>query len=274
MKSFTSITMILSMLIVGILLGGRVQSAEAARPKADLSIQISQPSTVVVRSAGTYSVTVDNQGGRHANNVQLVIDLPLTNNSPTQYIMGEVSNVSSQCQLADNRITCSLGNIRKNKDASVSFDLSLPVSTNILSVTAMANTDSTEDNLQNNSVTIIPAIQYPDNQLSGGLAINSRCTGQNLSAFYECELAPSSIQTYGADFVANGTMTFTGQSDYRGDWNQLSGNNTLSFTIEQISTTTIVAEFNGYSIGGNCFEGILSHLTGNGDYVSPTKVCF
>lgn len=246
-------------------------SAEAAKPQADLVVAISQPPTVTVRTSDTYTVTVTNQGKRTAQNVQLEIDLPRTNTSPTQDFLGELTSVPGNCQITD-KITCSLGALRKNQDASVSFNFAFPVSTATLSIMATASTSSSESDTQNNVVTATPAIHYPDYQVSSGAANISRCTGTDLTSYYECELFPSSIGSYSGDFQANGTIIFTGAVDYHGNWNQNNGNNSLYFDIVQTSTNTLQGEFNGYAIGGNCFEGVMV-FPNNAPYVAPTKIC-
>ena len=53
------------------------------------------------------------------------VDLPTTNTSPTIHVMGEVDGIDSACNLVGTQLQCSLGRIRKNQSASITFDLEL-----------------------------------------------------------------------------------------------------------------------------------------------------
>jgi uncharacterized repeat protein (TIGR01451 family) len=99
--------------------------AEAAR-LANIETTLTVPASVQPHANLSYSVNVANSGRQDANNVELTIQLPETNTSPTVHVMGVLSNVDSACTQVGTTLECSLGKIRKGRSASVGFTLAVP----------------------------------------------------------------------------------------------------------------------------------------------------
>lgn len=243
----------------------------AAFAKADLDVDIVAPSGVAVYGAGQFDVTVSNIGNRNAQNVVLEVQLPETNTSPSVYVMGTVGAITSGCSLSGSIVTCNFGRIRKNQSASVSFDMSLPASAAPLTFVAVASTTSNENTLANNTDSVNASLTYYATPIAAPAAVvNRHCTGQGLTAFYECTLFPSSITSHSTVFEANGTITFVGAPpNYTGTWSQPTAD---SLVFDYDDGTGIVAQFSGVGVGGGCFEG-LTTFPGGSPWVSPYEVC-
>lgn len=256
------------LLLVLLCLFGGIGTVSAAVAEADLAVDFRGQNSPFVYSPYTYSVRVDNFGRRNADNVTVTIDLPLTDTSPSQHILGNLSGIDSSCQSVSKKLVCNLGSIRKNKGKTVSFDFEFPVSTKNLELKATAATSSNESNTANNVITKTPNFRYVSNSFSSAVILNSHCTGQNLTAYFECALFPSSIQSHSVTLESNGTITF-GQPGYSGSWYQPNPN---ELHFEYTDGTNTVLEFNGYATSASCFEG-LSTFPNNTSWVSPYKVC-
>lgn len=257
----------LSLLMVLLTIGA--EAAPAGPSPADLNIQVQGPTSAFVNSPYVYTATVSNTGGSNASDVRVVIDLPLTNTSPTVHILGTLSGIDNRCQVIANRLECNLGTIRKNRNVSFSYTFALPVSTKILKFTAVASTTSNEPNQGNNTVSLIPSLAYATNQLVSATVLNSHCTGQGLTSYFECELFPSSISQHTVTLVAGGSISF-GVPGYTGTWSQPTPQQ-LYFNYFD-GNNLMVAEFNGFATSATCFEGMTTFPQSPG-YVSPYKVC-
>ena len=94
------------------------------------------------------------------------------------------------------------------------------------------------------------------------------CTGQGLTAFYECSLYPSSLSGHVVALAADGTLSFPNQQGYDGTWAQATSDSLeMTYTLNG----QVVAEFSGSGVGGDCFEG-LTTFPGSA-WVSPYEVC-
>lgn len=245
-------------------------STPAFAASADLSVSIPATAATPVYEAATYTVNVDNVGNRNANAVSLTVDLPTTNTSPTIHVMGEVDGIDSACNLVGTQLQCSLGRIRKNQSASITFDLELPEAAAPLSFTATASTAG-DSNTSNDSATYTPTLLHASTTIQNGDAsLVNHCTGTGLTSFFECTLYPSSINSHPIEFHGNGTLSFPNASpDYTGAWEQLASDH-LSMTYSFQGTP--VAEFEGYGTSPGCFEGLTTFPQSPG-YVSPYEVC-
>ncbi|MEZ5427997.1 MAG: CARDB domain-containing protein [Pyrinomonadaceae bacterium] len=245
-----------------------VQTASAAPmpQRPDLQVELQGPASAFVRSPYIYTVTVRNVGNANASDVALTVDLPLTDTSPTSHILGTLSGIDSGCQVVSNRLECSLGRIRKNRSASLTFNFAFPVSTKTLTITAAASTPG-ETNTSDNTDSVAPNLSYPSNILTSATVLNSHCTGQNLTSYFECELFPSSLSQHTATLNSGGTVDL-GVQGYTGNWYQPTPWQ-LHFTYSDGTNT--VAEFNGFAVSSTCFEGLTTFP--NSNYVSPYKVC-
>lgn len=238
---------------------------------ADIETTLSMPASSDVYVDDSYSVTVANVGSGNADGVQLTIQLPETNTSPTVHTMGEVSNIDSRCSLSGTQLDCSLGRIRKGRSATVSFDMYLPQSAGSLDFSATATTTSSESATGNNSDSGSAVVIYEDIPLSGQYFVtNSHCTGQGLEAFYECTLYPSSISGHTVTYEADGTISFT-QAGYTGAWGQ-TADDQLWFEYYD-GTGNLVADFEGNGVDASavCFEGLT--VFPNSAWVAPYEVC-
>ena len=199
----------------------------------------------------------------------LTVQLPETNTSPTVHIMGDLTYVDSKCSVSDTEIICSLGKLRKNKNQSIYFDIVLPESAAPLVFDAVVSTQSNENSTLNNDDSDAASQVNYDVPLSGGESAHNRhCTGQGLTSFYECELYPSSISSHDIILNVGGSVTVVGAPDYSGTWDQLTDDH-LSF--EYTLNGQVVADFEGYGVSGNCFEGIT--LFPGSAYMAPYEVC-
>ena len=241
-----------------------------AAPTADLQVSLTGPVSAPISTAATYTVQVKNLGPATATGNTVVIDFPLTNTSPSVTILGTVSGLNTNCSLASNKVTCQLPSLKKGKSANVTFSYTPPVSTKVLELKAVGATATGESITANNTARLIPNLTYPSRPLTSGTVLNSHCTGQALTSYFECMLYPSSISTHTVDFLAGGTITFS-EPGYTGTWTQASSTSQLHF--EYFDNGDKVLEFDGRAINGaNCFDG-LSQFFPTGNYVSPYRVC-
>lgn len=242
-------------------------TADAARPKADLEVALTLP-TFDVDQAGTIDVDVDNIGNRKADNVWLTIVLPQTATSPTVHPMGVVSNLDSRCFDDHTLLKCNLGRLSGGAGTTVSFDMALPQSAADIDFFVSVATNSAESSTSNNTDDDTALVLYPDLIISGPVQItNQHCTGQGLSAFYECSLYPSSISSHQVTLDAGGTISGL-PSVYTGSWGQLT-DDSLWFEYELMGQVRL--SFEGNAVDGSCFEG-LSTFPGS-PYVAPYRVC-
>ena len=245
-------------------------TASAARAP-DLNVSLSSPS-VHVYETGTYDVTVRNNGNRTANSVVLAIMLPETNNSPGTHVMGALSSYSGSCSQQDSVLVCSLGRIRKGKSKSVSFDMALPLSAAPIVFDFDASSNRTDGNPADNTLSWTASPSTYDTQVSGPMAMTQRhCTGQNLSSFYECELAPSSISGFQSILEDGGAITITAPAippGYTGQWTQTGAD---SINIQYCYNNALTGNLDAYGVGGGCFEGVMTFP--NSAYVAVYEVC-
>ncbi|MBM4365835.1 MAG: hypothetical protein FJ102_06435 [Deltaproteobacteria bacterium] len=241
----------------------------AAAP--DLVTTLTQPSGAYVYASAQWQVKVQNSGNRDASAVTLNIQLPETNTSPQVYVMGTVGSMSSSCSRSGTDINCNLGTLRKGKSSTVSFYMTLPESAGSLDFVATAATTSSESNTTNNVASASASLLNHSPSFSGDTSVNNNhCTGTGLESYFECELFPSSISSHTAVFHddADQSISFPDYPDYWGTWD-VSGTE-LVFVIE--SAAGVEAEFVGYGVGSNCWEGITTFP--GSSYVSPYEVCF
>ncbi len=244
-----------------------------AAPKPDLAVQAwTGPTTVLVNSPYQYTARVRNIGNQTAQNVTLTIEFPLTNTSPTQQILGKLTNVPANCVVNQNkRLVCNLGNIGTNPNnnlRSVSFNFEYPVTSKPLNLVARAaTTSSNEAPTTNNEQSFAPTVTYQDLPITSANVVVSLCTGQNLSAYFECELYPSSISTFEMSLDSGGGISLQ-YPGYFGNWDQPT-NKRLHFNISDGASG---ADFEGFVSKPNCFDG-LTTFTPASQYMSAYRVC-
>ena len=239
---------------------------------ADLVTTFAAPTGSPVGVDDTWSVTVANTGNRDAYGVTLDIQLPETHTSPTVHVMGDLGAMSSACVQSGTTLSCDLGRIRRARSATVSFDTALPWSAAPLDFAASAATTTAESDLSDNDDSATADLAYEDLVIAGPAAATvEHCTGTGLTAYFECELYPSSISIHEQVFDAGGTLSFPLYGpDYGGAWDQDDGDDSLYFEITELGT--VIAVFEGNAVDGACFEG-LTHFIPDGGYVSPYRVC-
>ena len=254
--------------------------AWAAGPvqKPDLQVSLTPPASPLVYQSAGYNVRVRNVGNKSAAAVQLIIELPRTQTSPSVHVMGTLGSFSTPtCTRSGTRLTCGLGTINKNNSKSVFFDLALPYSTAPLVITASATTTTTpaDPTPANNSLSYTATPRtYSVTMNTVVPAVNDHCTGQPvLSSYFECTLFPSSISSHETIFNSDNTIAFEVgvPESYTGTWTHTPAQNRLQFLY--LDGPDIVAEFDGRGVSPNCFEGRTT-FPDNPDYISMYRVCF
>lgn len=237
---------------------------------ADLTASITAPASVAVDAAGRYQVTVRNIGNKTASNVAVAVTLPATHTSPTVYVLGDLGARDSRCTVSGTQLNCALGRLAKSRLTTVFFDIALPQSSAPLVFGAQASTTSSENSTSNNGASLTASVVYPALSVAAGAAaVNEHCTGTALTAFFECELFPSSISAHDTVFQAGGVLTFVGvAASYTGTWSQPSANS-LIFTY--FDGGLPVASFVGNAVDSDCFEGLTTFA--GSTWVSPYSVC-
>ena len=257
--------------------------ASSVAAEADVQVAVTGPSpTALIESAGTYTVKVNNAGNKAANSVSVTINLQRTNTSPTSYLLGTLSNVHSACTVepSGSAIVCALGRIKASKSSAVTFSLAVPQSTKFRDTTgdinATVSTTSLEDSTTNNAGSLAIVSRAYANPIADVDRTSTvrMCTGTGLTAFYECEKFPSSIQTMPADivFAADGSFTFDPvQPGYTGTWQQPSTDRLEFQVFEDPELVTPYLTFTGQGEPGGCFEGLTTFDSST--YVAPYQVC-
>lgn len=238
-------------------------------PPADLRVQFQGPATAVVYSPYVYTATIRNIGNQKADNVRLIVDLPMTNTSPQQFILGTLAGYNTtKCSIVALKLQCELGRINQNQQQVITFNFSLPISSQTLKLKATASTTSNEPNQSNNQVELTPTLGYSTVEITSANVLNSHCTGTGLTSYFECEKFPSSISYHTATLEADRTITLP-EPGWTGQWDQP--------TLQQLHFTYTDnmgsgAEFNGFARSSTCFEGIVTFLPYTG-YNSAYRVC-
>lgn len=230
-------------------------------------------STPLVESTYQYTSRVRNIGNQNADNVKVVVDFPLTNTSPSRFILGKLAGLQTGCSKIANKLECNVGTLLPNQTKSIAFTFEFQVSTTTPTFTSTATTTTAgEINPNNNSASISPARRYANNPLTTANVLVTSCTGTNLTSFYECELYPSSQQSFSMTLNLDKSITVPIAPTYTGMWDQLAlpTDQTLHFTIGD--SNTVEAEFNGFAVSSTCFEGITT-FPGNSNYNSAYRVC-
>jgi hypothetical protein len=245
----------------------------SAASGSDLAPVIAVSGSTLVGTATHYDVRIQNTGNRPSNATTVAIQLPKTNTSPTVFVMGTLGPIPTGCTKLGTRLLCSIPGVPRNSvSAPIGFDLTLPYSANPISLRVDVDTNN-DTNLANNGSVSVAAQTYqlvtPPNV--DFAVINSHCTGTNLSSYFECLTAPSSIATHPATFLAGGTIDL-GDPSYGGTW-AVSGTQ-LTFNYTQLGQPFGSFVGQGVSVGGagqNCWDG---RLTTGGTYVVMYRVCF
>ncbi|MGE3466126.1 MAG: hypothetical protein AB7J13_04275 [Pyrinomonadaceae bacterium] len=261
----------LSLLLMFAVFGGASSAAQAAPNLRVLNWQGS--SSPFVESPYQYTTRVKNVGNQTAANVVMTVEFPLTNTSPNKFILGKLSGLQPGCSVASNKLVCAVGNVVPNQQVDVSFTFEFQVATTAPTITATATTTSSnEQNQNNNSKAKTVSPRYRNNVVSGGSYLVTSCTGRGLTSFYECELFPSSQQSFGIDLNPGGTILVPQAPGYFGFWDQNGqpSNRNLHFTIDGGGGTEV--EFTGFAVSGNCFKG-LAEFPGQTTYNAAYRVC-
>lgn len=244
-------------------------SAEAAAA-ADLGVSISAPSGTHVYENGTYTVTVGNTGNRNASSVVLTIDLPETNTSPTVHVMGTLASVPAGCSQSGTRLTCNLGTVNKGTSKNVAFTIALPYSSAPLVFDLAATTTTADSNPANNDLSFVATPALYDVPVSAPRdAVNSHCTGTNLTSYFECQLYPSSISSFDSVLETDGSITIVGgPPDTWGEWTQTGSDSLL---IEYFDGAGLIGSLDARGVDGDCYEGPMSFP--GSSYVAIYEVC-
>ncbi len=273
-KSLNALLFIAAFGVIGIV---NSTTRAAPPPAPNLSVLTWQgSSTPLIESPYQYTTRVKNIGNQTAQSVTITVEFPLTATSPTRHILGKLSGVqtsSGTCSIVSNKVVCNVGSLGNNQTKQVSFTFEFQVATTAPTLKTTATTTSAnEQNASNNTLSFTPAVRYPDNVITGDRYLVTSCTGTGLTSFYECELFPSSQQSFEMDMISGGTISIPVAPTYTGIWDQnsLPLNKTLHFTIDGGSGTE--ADFNGFATSSTCFEGI-TVFPQNSNYNAAYRVC-
>lgn len=277
MKNLVSRSIFALSLMSAIVAFGSISAVAAPPQPPNLEVMTWQGnSSPLVESPYQYTSRVKNIGNQTATGVTMTVEFPLTNTSPTRYILGKLTGIQASggtCSVVSNKIVCNFGNISQNQTKYVRFNFEFQVSTTAPSfVSTVSTTSGNEVNPGNNMRPFSPTLTYPDNVVSSGTFLVSSCSGRGLTSYYECEMSPGSVQTgLSLDFNLGGTLTVTGYSNYFGFWDQNTlQNKSLHFTIDGGTGTEV--EFNGFATSGACFEGI-ANFPQSTTYNAAYRVC-
>jgi hypothetical protein len=244
-------------------------TADAAS-RADITPTLVPPAALGVYEEGRFEVVVDNIGRKNADDVELHIYLPQTHTSPGVHVLGIVGAMDSRCSQSGLTIICDLGRIRSGRSDSAWVELALPWSSEDIEVATAVATSSRESDARNNEDSAVIGLAYDDVPLTRPEAVDIRlCSGTNLTAFFECTTAPSSIVGHSIVLEADGSISFPGAAPiYTGVWSQGSAD-ALAFTYLRYGIP--VLNFSGNGVPGDCFEG-LATFPGSTS-VAPYEVC-
>lgn len=248
--------------------------AGAAEATPDLAVTVSQPSgTSYVYTAVRYTVTVRNVGSPKSAVSTLTIDLPDTNTSPQVYPLGTVTAMSSGCTRSGLRITCSIPRLNPGASTQRTFDLNIPEAWQPVSFTAAVQPGGPDQLTGNNTLTYVPLLANPAHTIALTTptnVTNDHCTGTNLQSYYECTLFPSSISRHNVLFHPDGSITIPDAGpEYGGSWSQPTPD---SLVFQYTEFGQPIANFEGYGVGGRCFEGLTTFVPAS-TYSSPYRVC-
>ncbi len=243
-------------------------SPVSAVPGSDLATTVIAPATHQVNDVGRYEVRVTNVGNqRSGSTVNVTIDLPRTNTSPTVSVMGTLISVPGGCTLVGTQLRCTLPRINANAFAQVFIDLRLPYSANPIVISATATT-SNDGNPANNTGSVSANLSYYAVAVSVPVAVsNSHCTGTNLSSYFECTISPGSVSSHPATFLPGGAIDL-GDPSYGGTWAVTGADLTFSYT----ELGQPAGSFVGKGTSLNCWEGKMTFP--GSTYMAMYKVCF
>lgn len=246
-----------------------VAAMAAPPPPADIRVQFQGPASAAVYSPYVYTATVRNIGNQRADNVKLVVDLPLTNTSPQQFILGSLAGYdTTKCSVVALKLQCNLQSLNHNQQKAITFNFTLPISTQTLKLKATGSTTSNEPNQSNNQIEVMPTLSYPTVEITAADVLNSHCTGTDLTSYFECEKFPSSISYHTATLEADRTITLP-EPGWTGQWDQPTLRELHFIYTDNMGSS---AEFNGFARSSTCFEGIVTFLPST-NYNSAYRVC-
>jgi uncharacterized repeat protein (TIGR01451 family) len=128
---------------------GFVTKLDFVTQHADLAIEFSaMPETAPPNSQLTYNIGVLNNGPHQATSVTLTDELP----SGVSFV--SASSTQGSCSAASGTVTCEMGNLAQNSDASVTIVVNITAASGTtLENTASVSSTVTDPNMSNNSAT-------------------------------------------------------------------------------------------------------------------------
>ncbi len=241
----------------------------SAHAAADYSLNLTQSAAVDVYATARYTARVSNIGNKNGGSGTLTFTLPSTHTSPTSTVLGTVVGMKSGCTRSGLVVTCSVASIRKGRNASFWVDVAFPWSSAPIEIDARVTMTGSENTLANNEDSHVAVLRTVDTEIVGETDVTNRhCTGTNLTSFFECECFPSSISSHDIVFHADNTLSIPIAPEYEGFWIQ-DADDHLRFWYTY--NGGLEMEFEGYGVGGDCFEGITTFP--GSTYVSPYEVC-
>ncbi len=150
---------------------------------SNLTVTLSAPSGLAVYQAGTYGVTVLNNGKKSAPGSKVVINLPATSTSPTVHVLGQLSGIASGCTLSGTVLTCQLGTILKGASVTKTFTLAGAYSSAPMVISATASTTIAEKTLADNSASRTLALATIATAVVTGVEVaHEHCTAASIGA--------------------------------------------------------------------------------------------
>jgi hypothetical protein len=249
----------------------------AASAQANLEVSFIAPSTVDLYETKRFKARVENTGNADARDVDIYVQLPETRSNPT-YVYGILGDTHRRCSLNGTILECRFKKIAPGKSKNAWFELAIPPANTPLGVIVEARTTSPESTTLDNAVSATLGGQAIDTPISTSTATPvtvNWCVGQDLLGHYTCTLFPGSILDPASLVLeADGTITFNDPAappGYTGAWTQLLDDR-LSFVYRD-GQNQLVAAFNGYAVGGGCFEGTTVFPQSGTHYDAYYSVC-
>lgn len=167
----------------------------------DLTIAKTGPSSVVVSSPMTYTLTVNNQGTANATNVKVVDTVPAG-------LSGITATGTSlfTCGVVAQTVTCSGGAVNQGSNATITIKATAPSATGSLTNTASVDPDNTipESNELNNTSSLVNT-QVVAAPTAGPLTINATDNPAEIPGAGPDPATPSGGETYKILVTNSGT---------------------------------------------------------------------
>ena len=243
---------------VGLLLAGNLHAAR----EADLNVSLQGAAQMDINTSAQYSVTTRNEGTRRANSVVLDIVVPQSLN---------ISAYSNECALSASGLQCSLGNLRKGRSHTVSFNVDAGAQPGVANLVASGNTSTRESDLADNSATHVltvidptpppppPPAAFPI--VSDTDLFLEMCTSLS-GAIVWADCTPGSLLTHTATLKTDNSIV-TYDPGVWGTWQQVSSDQ-IEMNFFSTLDNSAMSTMTGSAVSSSCFEGTTVFHQGSG----------